>query len=151
MQHIDELGSAGEQGSGGCAHILPPAEVYHEHVAVPGEQWGGARPLRQPRSVGPPHITETLQAAQVNGLFDIPLYSSETRNVVHMSVTLSLPLGRGQVPLGRPQLRGGERGRGAGRLYSLHRALERSNRSLVSWNAGICTFSLFQFSMRSSL
>ena len=90
MQHIDELGSAGEQGSGGCAHILPPAEVYHEHVALPGEQWGGARPLRQPRGVGPPHITETLQAAQVDGLFDIPLYSSETRNVVHMSVTLSL-------------------------------------------------------------
>ena len=32
--------------------------------------------------------------------------------------------GRGAVPLGRSQLRGGQRGGGAGGLHSLHRALE---------------------------
>ena len=45
--------------------------------------------------------------------------------------------------MGRPQLRGGEGGGGAGGLHPLHRALERSHRPLVPRHAGPNSARLF--------
>ena len=79
----------------------------------------GAGTLWQSRRVGSPNSPEALAETQVHRLLHLQVHS-----------------GRGALPLGRPQLRGGEGGGGAGRLHALHRALERSDRPLVSWYAG---------------
>ena len=62
--------------------------------------------------------------------------------------------GRGEVPVGRSQLRGGPGGGGVGGVHPLHRALEWAHRPLVPWNAGLAAgnrmFYLWIFTTRWS-
>ena len=84
-------------------------------------QFAGSGAIRQPWGIGPPHSTEALKTTKIHGLLDIPLHP-----------------GRGEVPLGRAQLRGGAGGGGARGVHPLHRALERPHRPVVPRHAGQC-------------
>ena len=96
--------------------LRPPAPSL-SHIKLSA---AGPCVVRKSGSVGSSHITETLQEAEVHGLFNIQIYPGQSRHHLPGSQMIMFRAGRGAVPVGRPQLRGGAGGGGAGGLHSIH-------------------------------